>query len=186
MRSMSSVSVTDVLNSISDEISLTIFKSIADDQQEDNNYYYNNNDIIISKPASPSSSSISSLLELKNKITRKQYYSRMNRITKYGLAKRSKGRYSLTSLGKVIQHNLRIVENACQIQWKLKAIDSVECSSNIPADARMKIVDSLIENQTIREILCCSSSPSPYPSSEIKKYSTTLHQQTSPSILVHT
>jgi predicted transcriptional regulator len=164
---MSSVSIVDVLDSISDDISLKLFKSIADDLQ--NNY---NDDIQALKP-SPSSS----LLEVKSKITRKQYYSRMNRITKYGLAKRSKGRYSLTSLGKVIQHNLRIIENACQIQWKLKAIDSLESSSNIPADARMKIFNSLIEDQTIREILYCSSS-------ETKKHSTA-QQQTSSSVLLH-
>jgi hypothetical protein len=162
MKLESSISIVDILGSISDDISLEIFKSIADYQQNNDNNYR--------QAAAKRSSSSSSLLDVKTKITRKQYYSRMNRILKYGLVKRSNGRYSMTSLGKVIQHNLRIIENACQIQWKLKAIDSLD-STSIPTDAKMKIADSLIEDQSIRQILFSA------PISEAKKHSSITQQQ---------
>ena len=162
MKLESSISIADILGSISDDISLEIFKSIADYQQNNDNNYR--------QAAAKRSSSSSSLLDVKKKITRKQYYSRMNRISKYGLVKRSNGRYSMTTLGKVIHHNLGIIENACQIQWKLKAIDSLE-SANIPTDAKMKIADSLIEDQSIRQILFSA------PISEAKKHSSITQQQ---------
>ncbi|HET7391505.1 MAG TPA: hypothetical protein VFJ51_11820, partial [Nitrososphaeraceae archaeon] len=76
----------------------------------------------------------------------------MNKLVKYGLAKRCNARYFLTSLGMVIHYNLRIIENACQIQWKLRAIDSLE-TSRIPIDATTSIIESLIQDKTIREIL---------------------------------
>jgi hypothetical protein len=161
MKLESSISIVDILGSISDDISLEIFKSIADYQQNNDNNY---------RRTAAKRSSSSSLLDVKNKITRKQYYSRMNRMSKYGIVKRSNGRYSMTSLGKVIQHNLRIIENACQIQWKLKAIDSLD-SANIPIDAKMKIADSLIEDQSIRQILFSA------PISEAKKHSSIAQQQ---------
>jgi hypothetical protein len=160
-------SIADILDSISDDISLKLFKIIA---EADNN---NNNN---GRRAATKQSS--SLFDAKNKITRKQYYSRMKKFTECELTKRSKGRYSLTSLGKVIHYNLRIIENACQIQWKLKAFESIE-SSNIPAEARIKIFDSLIEDETIREIV--------FPHfSEAKEYQkdSITQEQTSSSILV--
>jgi hypothetical protein len=55
-------------------------------------------------------------------------------------------------LGRVIHYILRITENACQIQWKLKAIDSLE-SCRIPAEATTNIIESLIHDKTIREVL---------------------------------
>jgi hypothetical protein len=136
-------SVADILDSISDDISLELFKIIAEG---------NENKIGRIPIKTSSSSSSSSLCDVKNKITRKQYYSRMNRLMKCGLTKRSKRGYFLTSLGKVIYYNLRIVENACQIKWQLTAIDSLE-ASDIPAEATIKMSDSLVQDKTIREIL---------------------------------
>ncbi|HEY6883585.1 MAG TPA: hypothetical protein VI278_06060 [Nitrososphaeraceae archaeon] len=142
IKSTSPVSTADILDSISDDISLELFKIIAGA----NNNNTNNSNIAATKKSS------SSLFDAKNKITRKQYYSRMNKLVKHGLAKRYNARYFLTSLGRVIYYNLRIIENACQIQWKLKAIDSLE-SSRIPAEATTNIIESLIQDNTVREIL---------------------------------
>jgi hypothetical protein len=142
VKSTSPVSTADILDSISDDISLELFKIIAGA----NNNNTNNSNIAATKKSS------SSLFDAKNKITRKQYYSRMNKLVKHGLAKRYNARYFLTSLGRVIYYNLRIIENACQIQWKLKAIDSLE-SSRIPAEATTNIIESLIQDKTVREIL---------------------------------
>ena len=144
VKSTSSISIADILDSISDDISLELFKIIA----ETSNNNTNNTSLAVTKK----SSSSRSLFDAKTKITRKQYYSRINKLVKCGLAKRYNARYYLTSLGRVIYYNLRIIENACQTQWKLKAIDSLE-SSRIPAEATINIIESLIHDKTIREIL---------------------------------
>ena len=142
----STSSVADILDSISDDISLELFKIIAEGNKKMKK---------IGRIPIRTSSSSSSLCGVKNKITRKQYYSRMNRLIKCGLTKRSKGGYFLTSLGKVIYYNLRIVENACQIKWQLTAIDSLE-ASDIPSEATIQIFDSLVQDKTIRDILYSS------------------------------
>lgn len=88
------------------------------------------------------------------KLTRKQYYSRMSRLTKAGLVKRHNGKYLLTEFGKVIYTahvNLEaMIEITLDNYWKLKAIDSLEISSR---EERNNIVCALIDNQEIRSIL---------------------------------
>jgi predicted transcriptional regulator len=130
------VSETSVLNSISDEKSLDLFKNIVMTKAGDTN-----------------------ILKKNLKLTRKQYYSRMSRMTKVGLIKRVKGKYFLTSLGKVVYEAESMIENALNDYWKLKTIDSIlekENSINtelVPTEERNKILDSLIDNQKIKEIL---------------------------------
>ena len=118
-----------VLKSISDEESLELFRSIGTN----------------------GSDSIS--LRNKIKITRKQYYSRMSRLMKVGLIKRKNGKHTLTAFGKIIYDTQITIENAINSYWKLKAIDSLEVSDDLPLEERKKLIDSLIENITIREIL---------------------------------
>jgi predicted transcriptional regulator len=118
-----------VLKSISDDDSLELFRSIA----------FKDND--------------SDSLRKKTKMTRKQYYSRMSRLTKAGLIKRKNGKHTLTAFGKVIYDTQVTIENAINNFWKLKAIDSLEMSNDLPAEERKKLVDNLIENNGIREIL---------------------------------
>ena len=130
------VSETSVLSSISDEKSLDLFKNIVMTKTGDTN-----------------------ILKKNLRLTRKQYYSRMSRMTKVGLIKRVKGKYFLTSLGKVVYEAESMIENALNDYWKLKAIDSIlekENSINtelVPTKERNKILDSLIDNQKIKEIL---------------------------------
>jgi predicted transcriptional regulator len=120
------VSETSVLNSISDEKSLDLFKNIVMTKTGDTN-----------------------ILKKNLRLTRKQYYSRMSRMTKVGLIKRVKGKYFLTSLGKVVYEAESMIENALNDYWKLKAIDSIlekENSINtklVPTKERNKILDSL-------------------------------------------
>jgi predicted transcriptional regulator len=125
------VSETSVLNSISDEKSLDLFKNIVMTKTGDTN-----------------------ILKKNLRLTRKQYYSRMSRMTKVGLIKRVKGKYILTSLGKVVYEAESMIENALNDYWKLKAIDSIlEKENSINTKERNKILDSLIDNQKIKEIL---------------------------------
>ena len=118
-----------VLKSISDEESLELFRSIGTN----------------------GSDSIS--LRNKIKITRKQYYSRMSRLMKVGLIKRKNGKHTLTAFGKIIYDTQITIENAINSYWKLKAIDSLEVSDDLPLVERKTLIDSLIENINIREIL---------------------------------
>jgi predicted transcriptional regulator len=125
-----SSSVASVLRSISDDISLDLYKSIANSNGE------RGDDLLA-----------------KTKITRKQYYSRLSSLTKEGLIKRKNGRYSLTAFGKVVYESEKSIENAFNIYWKLKAVDSIGISNEIPRDEYSKIVDALIDSYKIKDIL---------------------------------
>jgi predicted transcriptional regulator len=118
-----------VLKSISDAESLELFRSIALKDSD------------------------SESLRNRTKMTRKQYYSRMSRLMKAGLIKRKNGKHNLTAFGKVIYDTQITIENAINNYWKLKAIDSLEMSNDLPAEERKKLIDNLIENNGIREIL---------------------------------
>jgi DNA-binding HxlR family transcriptional regulator len=118
-----------VLKSISDEESLELFRSIG------------------------ANGSDTESLRNKIKITRKQYYSRMSRLMKVGLIKRKNGKHTLTAFGKVIYETQITIQNAINSYWKLKAVDSLETSNDLPLEERKKLIDNLIENINIREIL---------------------------------
>lgn len=125
-----SSSVTGVLRSISDDISLDLYKSIANSNGE------RGDDLLA-----------------KTKITRKQYYSRLSSLTKAGLIKRKNGRYSLTAFGRIVHESEKSIENAFNIYWKLKAVDSIGVSNDIPKEEYSKIVDALIDSYKIKDIL---------------------------------
>ncbi len=123
--------MADILGCISDEIALNLFKSIA-----------NNGKKIEEESFSK-----------KYNITRKQYYSRLSKLIKHGLVYRERGIYHLTSLGKVLDYNIRIVEKAYSNLWKLKAIDSLNLSREISDEERNKIIDTLVDERIIKDIL---------------------------------
>jgi hypothetical protein len=86
-------------------------------------------------------------------LTRKQYYSRISRMIKVGLIKRRSGKLVMTAFGKIVWESQKIVEAANKNQWKLKVIDSIDVSEELPKDERRKLLDNLIENRYMREIL---------------------------------
>ena len=121
--------LANVLKSISDDESLELFRFIATNDSD------------------------SESLRNRTKMTRKQYYSRMSRLMKAGLIKRKSGKHTLTAFGRVIYDTQVTIENAINNYWKLKAIDSLEMSDDLPVEERKKLIDNLIENNGIREIL---------------------------------
>jgi predicted transcriptional regulator len=121
--------LADVLKAISDNRSLELFRIVA-----------------LTKPDTDT-------LISKTKLTRKQYYSRMSSLTKAGLIKRKNGKHTLTAFGKLIYDAQLTIENAINNYWKLKAIDSLEMSKDLPAKERKKLIDNLIDNQQIKDIL---------------------------------
>ena len=89
------------------------------------------------------------------KLTKKQYYSRISRLTKAGLVNRQKGRYFVTAFGRVIYDAQRLLGSAVKNYWKLKAIDSLGVTKDdkMPTEERTKIIDLMIGNPQIKEIL---------------------------------
>jgi hypothetical protein len=125
-----SSSVAKVMRAISDGMALDLYKTIAS-----------------------SNGATGEFLQAKIKISRKQYYSRLSNMAKAGLIKRKHGRYSLTAFGKVVYDSERSIENAYNIFWKLKAIDSIGVTNELPREEYSKIVEALIDNYEIKDIL---------------------------------
>jgi predicted transcriptional regulator len=121
--------VDSVLASISDNPSLELFRLIA------------------------VTNGTSETLRTKINLTRKQYYSRLSRMTKAGIVKRKNGRHSLTAFGKVVYDAQTTIEKAVNSYWKLKAIDSLEMSEDLPNEERLKLIDNLLDSKDIKEIL---------------------------------
>jgi hypothetical protein len=121
--------VAKVFESLSDNVSLGLFTTIAHE-------------------------SINSVvLRNKVKITRKQYYSRLSKMMKAGLIKRNNGKLVVTAFGKIVYNVQETIENASSNQWKLRAIDSIELSDELPGEERRQLLESLIDNKQLREIL---------------------------------
>jgi hypothetical protein len=125
------ISIVDILKSISDDNGLILFNTIALANGE--------SEIQIRKLG----------------LTSKQFYSRISKLTKADLIKRKYGRYSLTVLGRVVYEAHTTIGKALMYYWKLKAIESIETSSSIklPKDDLAKLVDTLIDNQQIKDII---------------------------------
>ena len=124
-------SVSDVLKKISDDKALTLFNSIA----------VSNGD---------------RYLPLKEmNLTTKQYYSRIAGLVDVGLIKRNNGKYFLTLMGNVVYQSQMLIGKTLSYYWKLKAIESVETSSNveIPKEELTQLINALIDNHQIRDIL---------------------------------
>lgn len=100
----------------------------------------------------------SRILKSKIRVTRKQYYSRLSRMTKAGLVRRKNGKYVLTTFGKIVFESKVTIENALNDYWKLKAIDSLETSNEVPKEEQQKLIETLLDNEEIRGILVKASS----------------------------
>ena len=127
-RITNNLSLADVLKSISDDKSLSIFQLIAD--------VNSNGEIILKKVG----------------LTRKQYYSKISAMMKADLIKRQSGRYHLTPFGKVIYCCTTIAKKALDNYYNLKAIEAIEVGG-LPNEEIGKLIDVLIDNQQVKEFL---------------------------------
>jgi predicted transcriptional regulator len=121
--------VASILRTIADDKSLELFKMIAQGAID------------------------SETLKNKTKLTRKQYYSRLSRMTKVGLVRKKSGKYLLTAFGKIAFDAQTTLENGLNSYWKLKAIDSLEVSNELPKEEQQKLIDALLDNAEIKGIL---------------------------------
>ena len=125
--------IVNVLKVIADDKALTLFNSIAILGEENG--------------------CVPSIKEMN--LTTKQYYSRIEGLTKADLIKRTKGRYSLTMLGKIVYAVYLGIDKVLNDYWKLKALESIEASSlgQLPKEEFIRLVDTLIDNHEIKSIL---------------------------------
>lgn len=129
-----SQTAASVLRSISDDKSLELFRTVALETIDSKN------------------------LKSRTRLTRKQYYSRLSRMTRTGLVRKKNGKYILTTFGKIVYESQLTVENALNNYWKLKAIDSLETSNELPKEEQQKLIETLLDNREIKEILVRDSS----------------------------
>ena len=95
----------------------------------------------------------SNLLTRNLNLTRKQYYSKMEHLSKQGLVARTNGKHYLTTMGKIIYELQNVIGTAVNDYWKLKAIDSLRIQDQLPEDQVAKLIDTLVENQGLRDII---------------------------------
>ncbi len=125
----SHTSAATVLRTIADDKSIELFTTVALETIDSKN------------------------LKKRTKLTRKQYYSRLSRMTSAGLVRRKNGKYILTTFGRIVYDSKVTIENALNNYWKLKAIDSLETSNEVPKEEQQKLIETLLENEKIRAIL---------------------------------
>jgi hypothetical protein len=125
------ISPVDVLGAISDDNSLLLFGAIASSDSEVDT------DTLITRLH----------------ITKKQYYSRIGKLTRAKLVNRTNGKYFPTSLGKIVYETQTIIGKAVADYWKLKAVDGLENSHSdqMPKEEYDKVVDALIDNDMIKK-----------------------------------
>ena len=131
------ISPNDVLGAIADENSLLLFGAIASSDSEVDT------DTLITRLH----------------ITKKQYYSRIGKLTRAKLVNRTSGKYFPTSLGKVVYETQTIIGKAVADYWKLKAVDGLgnSDSDQMPKEEYDKVVDALIDNDRIKKGLRINS-----------------------------
>jgi predicted transcriptional regulator len=125
----SQTSAASVLRTIADDKSIELFTTVALETIDSKN------------------------LKSRTKLTRKQYYSRLSRMTSAGLVRRKNGKYILTTFGRIVYDCKATIENALNNYWKLKAIDSLETSNEVPKEEQQKLMETLLENEKIKAIL---------------------------------
>jgi predicted transcriptional regulator len=129
------VSETQVINALSNEKSLVLFDLIA--------FEGGDRETIINRLS----------------LTRKQYHSRISALRKSGLVEKTNGKYFLTSFGIVVHEARQLIGSGVKDYWKLNAIDAIQ--HEIPEKRHNEIVESLIDNEEIRELLFRDVPPVP-------------------------
>ena len=141
------LSVAKVFNAISDDKSWSLFSTIAISSDTTSNER---------QPRDGSQILISRI-----NLTRKQYYHRLNRLLSLGLINRNKGRYRLSSFGRVLYEIQKTLEIAIQNRWKLAAIDSLESSltaEGMPTEDRIKLINLLLgDHDEIKNMILCNN-----------------------------
>ncbi len=77
----------------------------------------------------------------------------MSRLIRLGIVKRKNKKHFLTAFGKIVYDGHVTIKKAAENDYKLRAIDSMNLSSDITKYERSKLIDSLLDDKKIKEIL---------------------------------
>ena len=77
-------------------------------------------------------------------ILHKEYYTRLAGMVKAGLVMKTDGRYTLTAFGNVVYNSQLTAEEGITNFWRLKAIDSLSTSKELPKEEQQKVADKLL------------------------------------------
>src|SRR6476620_6904742 len=114
------IEVSTILRALSDEKSRTLLNNIGMSPRDSNLFIQNLN------------------------LTRKQYYSKMDRLFKRGLLARKNGKYYLTTMGKIIYELQNIDGIPVNDYWTSKTIKSLHTPDNLPDHELSKLIDMFL------------------------------------------
>jgi DNA-binding HxlR family transcriptional regulator len=119
----------DVLEAISDRLSMDIITSISNDVTN--------------------SSNLMQLLDL----SPKEYYSRTSTLMKMGLINRKNGEIVLTSFGRVIYKAQLKIATAFSHSSELRMIDAIKSHSGMSDDEQNMIIDKLLDDSELKNFI---------------------------------
>jgi predicted transcriptional regulator len=124
-----SVSILQVLQVLSDRISVDILNAVAEKVTTSDN--------------------IIQLLD----ISARQFYTRHSDLLKIGLIRRRNNILVLTSFGRLIYHSLLIIATSCRHSSELMMVDAVKSTAGIPDNEQKDLIDKLISDPSIKKLL---------------------------------
>ena len=129
----------EILKMVTNENTLKILNQIIDNNNNNNNYK-DGNTLSLSKIG----------------LTRKQFYTRLNELITRGIIKREKGKYYLTTFGKIVYdltfEYMRKLDSVIEDCWKFKALDLLDISDEFTNDEKRKMMEHMFNhiNQNMR------------------------------------
>ena len=123
----------EILKMVTNENTLKILNQIIDNNNNNNNYK-DGNTLSLSKIG----------------LTRKQFYTRLNELITRGIIKREKGKYYLTTFGKIVYdltfEYMRKLDSVIEDCWKFKALDLLDISDEFTNDEKRKMMEQLFNH----------------------------------------
>jgi hypothetical protein len=123
------VSKLQVLQAISDQISIDIITAIS-------NKVTNSDNIML-------------ILDL----TRKQYYSGCSRLSNIGLVRKQDGEMMLTSFGRLVYNAQLEIANAFSHSSQLRMIDVIKSHSGLSEDQQKIIIDKILDDSQLKNLV---------------------------------
>jgi DNA-binding HxlR family transcriptional regulator len=124
----SPVSNLDVLEVISDQLSIDIITTISNHATNPDN-----------------------LMQMLD-ITPKQYYSRSSRLLKIGIISKKNGEIMLTSFGRLVYKAQLKIATAFSHSSELRMIDVIKSHSGMSEDEQKRIIDKILEDSELKNL----------------------------------
>jgi hypothetical protein len=123
----------EILKMVTNENTLKILNQIID-YNNNNNNYKDGNTLSITQIG----------------LTRKQFYTKLNELLTRGIIKKEKGKYYLTTFGKIVYdltfEYKRKLDSVIEDCWKFKALDLLDISDEFTNDEKRKIMEQLFNH----------------------------------------